>query len=203
MKKPTLIALTVALMTEAPLYAQMDWLTPTLENNTIWQHQRRKWKKGGKANQRRSSQRRAAKGRRKSSYRASTRKAPERYPQVQVNGRLLQSSIGAVQVNGHTFVPFRDILEALGATVTYNSQERLITARRGSSIAQLSLPGGSRANMKGKREYFVGGNSDQSPFIRKGVTMVPLRMVSEKMGAQVVYVQRSAVPLISITSKPA
>ncbi|BAZ67304.1 MAG: copper amine oxidase N-terminal domain-containing protein [Pelatocladus maniniholoensis HA4357-MV3] len=172
MKKLILVAVLATLTVVAPAHAQMDWLTPHLETQ--------RW------------------NRRKPTTRESnTRKAPERYPEVRINGQPLKSSVAPVEVNGQTFVPFRDIFEALGATVTYNSRERLITAKRGASTVQLSLPGGSTAKMEGNRQNF---NRDEMPFVRRGVVMVPLRMVSKTMGVQVTYVQRPTVPLISITN---
>lgn len=185
------VALTGAI--PAPCTAQaFDWLTPHLDAQRFGDQLR--------ANQRRRT---AGKGKSKRQYsrrrNATMHKAPERYPQVKINGQPLRSSVAAVEVNGRAFVPFRDIFEALGATVNYDAQDRLITARRGTSIMQLGLPGGSTAKMSNKETF----NRGETPFIRRGVTMVPLRMVSEKMGAQVNYVQRSKTPLISITAKTA
>lgn len=173
MKKLILVAVLATLTVVAPAYAQtMDWLTPHLETQ--------RWNR-----------------RKPSTRKSSTRKTPERYPEVRVNGQPLKSSVAPVEMNGQTFVPFRDIFEALGATVTYNNRERLITAKRGTSTVQLSLPGGSTAQMEGNRQNF---HRSEMPFFRRGVVMVPLRMVSKTMGVQVTYVQRPTVPLISITN---
>ncbi|MBH8555091.1 copper amine oxidase N-terminal domain-containing protein [Nostocaceae cyanobacterium CENA357] len=171
MKKLILVAVLATLTVVTPAHAQMDWLTPHLETQ--------RWNR-----------------RKPSTRKPSTRKAPERYPEVRVNGQLLKSSVAPVEVNGQTFVPFRDIFEALGATVTYNRQKRLITAKRGSSTVQLSLPG-STAKMEGNRQNFDRG---EMPFFHRGVVMVPLRMVSKTMGVQIKYVQRPTVSLISITN---
>lgn len=133
-----------------------------------------------------------------STRKTSQRKVVDRQVQVQVNGRLLQSDAPAIQRGSHTFVPMRNIFEALGATVTYDDKTRIVTAVRDGSGMQLRLEGGSRSDMKGSRERLDEG---EAPFVRNGVAMVPLRLVSEKLGAKVAYIARPTTPLISIASK--
>lgn len=173
-----------------PAHAQIDWLGNHLEsqrqNNMIRHQQEMRSGKNGK-------------GKRKSRPRKQTqRKVVLRYPQVQVNGKRLQSPVAAVQRDGHTFVPMREIFEALGATVTYEKDKRLITADRNGTGIQLTMAGGDSSQMKGSRASVDRG---ERPYVQNGVAMVPIRFVSEQMGANVKYTARSTPPLIEITSK--
>ncbi len=109
---------------------------------------------------------------------------------VQVNGQPLTTSVAPVQMNGRTLVPLRDIFESLGARVQYNSLTRGITARRGTTNIGLRI--GSRAAMINNQRVTL----DQSPLVRRGSTLVPLRFVSEALGARVTW--NSAQSLVSV-----
>ncbi len=191
MKKPVLIAMAVLAAATLPVSAQIDgdYLSDQIEA--------RRWEKL-RRDQREIAKRKSKSGSSKTRSRPTPPRIVERYPQVQINGQLLQSAATPIQRGKHTFVPMRSIFEALGATVTYDSQKRIVTAERDGSGMQLRLEGGKRSDMKGDR---VRLDDDESPFVRNGVTMVPLRLVSEKMGAQVAYIARPTTPLISITTK--
>lgn len=109
---------------------------------------------------------------------------------VQVNGQPLATSVAPIQMNGRTLVPMRDIFESLGARVQYNSATRGITARRGTTNIGLRI--GSRAAMINNQNITL----DQSPLVRRGSTLVPLRFVSEALGARVSW--NSAQRLVSV-----
>jgi len=98
---------------------------------------------------------------------------------VEVNGRMLTTSVAPVQMNGRTLVPMRDIFEALGATVQWNPVTRGIVAQRGTTDVGLQI--GNRAASVNNQRVAL----DQSPILLRGSTLVPLRFVSEALGAQV------------------
>jgi len=75
----------------------------------------------------------------------------------------------------------RDIFEALGASVNYNALTRGITATKDSSTVNLQI-GNRAASVNGQTVYL-----EQSPLVVSGSTLVPLRFVSEAMGARVTY----------------
>jgi hypothetical protein len=100
---------------------------------------------------------------------------------IRLNGQPLATSAQPMTMNGRTLVPMRDIFEALGARVNYNSVTRGITANRGTTKVDLQI---------GNRTAAINGQNrslEQAPIIRGGVTFVPLRFVSESMGANVRY----------------
>ncbi|HEX8833656.1 MAG TPA: copper amine oxidase N-terminal domain-containing protein [Abditibacteriaceae bacterium] len=100
-------------------------------------------------------------------------------PSVELNGQPLATSVSPVVMNGRTLVPMRDIFEALGATVNYNSLTRGIAARRDNTNVNLQI--GSRAALVNNQPVTL----EQAPLVTRGSTLVPLRFVSEALGATV------------------
>ncbi len=101
--------------------------------------------------------------------------------QVYLNGSPLRLAVAPIQQNGRTLVPMRDIFEALGATVNYNSLNRSIAAQKGSTIVRMAL--GTRNAMVNN----VPIRLDAPAQTYYGSTFVPLRFVSEALGANVAF----------------
>jgi len=112
--------------------------------------------------------------------------------QVELNGRRLALSVPPTQVSGRTMVPMRDIFESLGAEVQWNETTRTATADKGDNNVQISI-GSSRAIVNGRSVPL-----DVPAMIIHGSTMVPLRFVSEALGADVKW--SSATQMVSITT---
>ncbi len=102
-------------------------------------------------------------------------------PQITVNGQVLRTSSGAFSQNGRVSVPMRDIFESLGATVNYNNLTREIAAQRGTTVVRMTL-GSSQATVN---NVPVRLQAPARSF--GGRTYVPLRFVSEALGATVNY----------------
>jgi hypothetical protein len=100
-------------------------------------------------------------------------------PRVNLNGQPLNTSVSPIVSNGRTLVPMRDIFEALGATVNYNSLTRGITAQRDNTRINLQI-GNRTASVNGQQVAL-----EQAPMVTRGSTLVPLRFVSEALGARV------------------
>ncbi len=113
-------------------------------------------------------------------------------PSIRLNGQPLATSSRPMIMNGRTLVPMRDIFEALGATVNYNSYTRGITAKRGATDVNLQI-GNRTAQVDGRDNYL-----DQAPLVRNGVTFVPLRFVSNALGANVAW--NGNTQLVSIST---
>jgi len=106
---------------------------------------------------------------------------------LKVNGSIIETDQPAQIVNDRTMVPVRFISEALGAQVTWDSESRtvLIAATLGNNTVNLQ----KLAQMPGIK-IVVDGNliqTDQAPVIINGRTMVPVRFVSEALGADVTW----------------
>lgn len=102
-------------------------------------------------------------------------------PQVYLNGTPLRLEVAPIQQNGRTLVPMRDIFEALGATVNYNSLSQAIAAQKGTTTVRMAL---------GTRNATVNNvpvKLDAPAQAYYGRTMVPLRFVSEALGADVSF----------------
>jgi len=100
--------------------------------------------------------------------------------QVQLNGNIVYFPNEQAQyVNGRVLVPLRGVFEQMGATVRWDSYSQTVTARKDGSNIRLKI---------GDHTAIVNGSPvtiDVPPMIMDGSTMVPIRFVSEALGAQV------------------
>ncbi len=111
---------------------------------------------------------------------------------VQLNGQPLQTSVAPMIYRGRTLVPMRDIFEALGAKVQWDAYTQGITATRATTTVKMQM-GRAQASLNGQPIRL-----DQAPLVVNGRTLVPLRFVSEAMGAQVGWDNR--LQLVSIST---
>ncbi|MCY9696112.1 stalk domain-containing protein [Paenibacillus alginolyticus] len=82
-------------------------------------------------------------------------------------------------VNDNTLVPIRFVTEALGGNVKWDDKERKVTVVRGDKLIDLWID---------NADLLVNGDrvtAEVSPKIMNNVTMVPLRLISEKLGFKV------------------
>ncbi len=114
-------------------------------------------------------------------------------PQITVNGQVLRTEAGAFTQNGRVLVPMRDIFESLGAQVNYNNLSREIAAQRGTTIVRMTL-GSNQASVNNVPVVLQSAARSFG-----GRTYVPLRFVSEAMGASVAY--NAPQQLVSITGQ--
>ncbi|HEY1655332.1 MAG TPA: copper amine oxidase N-terminal domain-containing protein [Candidatus Tumulicola sp.] len=99
-------------------------------------------------------------------------------PDVLKQGRVL----AALVKNGTLLIPLRSMFEQMGATVSYDA---------GSKTATVSKPGSEVKVTVGKPEVLINGESrplDVPPIIYQGNVLVPVRVISEGMGAYVQWV---------------
>lgn len=100
---------------------------------------------------------------------------------VSVDGRWLTFDVPPRIVNGRTLVPLRAIFEALGAAVSWDGATRTVRATLGARVVELAI-GGSTARVGAQTVSL-----DVPAQIVDGRTLVPLRFVSEALGAQVAW----------------
>lgn len=104
-----------------------------------------------------------------------------------VDGVRKTLSYPPIVENGRTFVPFRFLAEAFNASVTFMQDTKeirifssepnyLITAQLGKKIIEKSSYG---ENTKIE--------CDVAPFVKNGVTLIPIRAISELLGCRVNY----------------
>lgn len=93
-------------------------------------------------------------------------------------------------------VPLRGIFEKMGATVEWHPQTRTVLAVRGNTLVELQI--GSRIARVNDRPVTL----DVPAMIVRGRTLVPLRFISESLGANVEYRAESRTVLISTSGQP-
>ena len=96
---------------------------------------------------------------------------------------LKQARVLAALVRGGTLlIPLRSMFEQMGATVSYDAGSKTVT---------VSKPGAEVKVTVGKPEVIINGESrplDVPPIIYQGNVLVPVRVISEGMGAYVLWV---------------
>jgi hypothetical protein len=104
---------------------------------------------------------------------------------------LKQGRVLAALVRGTTIlVPLRSMFEAMGATVSFDATGKTAT---------VSKPGAEIKVTVGKPEVVVNGESrplDVPPEIYQGTVVVPIRVISEGMGAYVQWVPDQHVVVV-------
>ncbi len=101
---------------------------------------------------------------------------------VVVNGtRINVGSVAPIREGGRVLVPLRGVLEALGATVGFDNSTSTVRAQRGATTIALRL-GSTQAYVNGQLR-----NLDVPARTIDGRTVVPLRFMSEALGATVQY----------------
>ncbi|MDD2401850.1 MAG: stalk domain-containing protein [Clostridia bacterium] len=97
---------------------------------------------------------------------------------VDVNGKREYLDVATMLINNRTMVPLRFIAESFQADVSWNDEERLVEIKQSDRIIQLFVD-----------KTMLG--LDTPPVIINGRTLVPVRYVSESLGARVTWLSDS------------
>ncbi|WP_182303756.1 stalk domain-containing protein [Cohnella cholangitidis] len=111
---------------------------------------------------------------------------------IEIDGKKLD--VEAYSVDGSTMVPLRAIFEKLQAEVKWEQSSQSITAKKGSTTVKLRLNDTS-AQVNDKSVTL-----EVPPMDIKSSTFVPLRFVSEALGAQVAYDSKRQIVAIQTTA---
>src|SRR5690606_32038574 len=98
---------------------------------------------------------------------------------VELNGGML--------VDGRTLVPMRSLFETLGAKVNWNGTTKTVTAIKEDITIKLTV---------NSKKVYVNSNTitlDSVPKVINSQTMVPVRFVSETLGAKVSWDSASSI----------
>ncbi len=110
---------------------------------------------------------------------------------------LRQGRVLAALVRGNTvFVPLRSMFEQMGATVSYDP---------GTKTVNVNKPGASVQVTVGRPEVVINGETrplDVPPMVYHGVIVVPVRVISEGMGAYVQWVPDKRVVVVRYIAAP-
>nr|WP_251025712.1 M14 family zinc carboxypeptidase [Bacillus sp. ISL-47] len=110
---------------------------------------------------------------------------------VKIDGVLLSLQQPALYMDGRVLVPVRGVFEKLGATIQWEQSTNTIIARKDDTTVELRV-GSKTAKVNGEAKTL-----DVAPIIVNNTTLIPLRFVSEALGAQIGWHQESLTALIS------
>jgi len=105
-------------------------------------------------------------------------------------GRVL----AALSRSGHIYVPLRGMFEAMGAVVSVSADGTTFRTRKGGTDAAVTL---------GKPEVVINGEArplDVPPMMYKGVALVPVRVLSEALGAYVQWIPERRLVVVRYLS---
>jgi hypothetical protein len=100
-------------------------------------------------------------------------------PDVIIDGTPLILDQPSMVVNNRIMVPLRKVFESLGATVLWDQNTQTVTGKKGGNSINLII---------GDPSAIVNGNPitlDEPAEVVNGRTLVPIRIVSEALGANV------------------
>ncbi|MGC8691233.1 MAG: stalk domain-containing protein [Caldisericum sp.] len=100
------------------------------------------------------------------------------------DGETITLDSPPVIVEGRTLVPIRPIVEKFGGSVAWDSVERKVTITLGDKTLELWI-GKNTAKVNGTTVPIDSSNTKVVPQIISGRTMLPVRFVSEQLGAKV------------------
>ncbi|WP_096203285.1 copper amine oxidase N-terminal domain-containing protein [Bacillus sp. FJAT-45350] len=100
---------------------------------------------------------------------------------VYIDGELQRYDQPPIIVDGRTLVPMRGIFERLGASVDYREQTRTIHSQFDGRTLEMKV-GETKANLDGRNVSL-----DVASQINNSRTLVPLRFISETIGANVAW----------------
>lgn len=111
---------------------------------------------------------------------------------VTVDGEVISfTGQPAMEQNGSVLVPLRGVFEKLGASVLYDNATKSILATKGATSVQLTI-GQTAATVNGRPQTLA-----MPAMTVNGTTLVPLRFVSEALGADVRWSGASRTVIIS------
>lgn len=104
---------------------------------------------------------------------------------ITVNQTPLTTDVPPEITNGRTLVPMRAVFEALGADVNWIGEEQMIIATSGNKIIVLMIGSSILNYCDISTQENKNITLDVAPLIKDGRTLIPLRAVSEALGATV------------------
>jgi hypothetical protein len=96
-----------------------------------------------------------------------------------LNNKTMTLEQAPIIISGNTMVPVRFVTEALGGTILWGDSERKVSITRGDKLIELWI---------NNPDLLVNGDTvtaEVAPIIANNLTLVPLRIISEKLGWKV------------------
>lgn len=102
-----------------------------------------------------------------------------------VNGSKVSLEVAPLLKGDATYIPIKYVLDAFGGAASWDNKAKKITVTRGNVVLELTV---------GKKDFLLNGSMKQAsvaPIIVNGRTLVPLRLVSEQLGIEVKWEQKT------------
>ena len=131
---------------------------------------------------------------------------------VSVNGEKVEFDQPPIVENGRTMIPFRAVLEEMGLSVDWDSDTKTVICTDGEKMAVLTVGSDEMTVGDGGQEIFkmegegvcIDGERvsiDAPAKIVNGRTLVPIRVIAESFGADVIWNEESRTVDINIETK--
>jgi hypothetical protein len=107
-----------------------------------------------------------------------------------------QRVLAALVKGGHIFIPLRSMFEELGATVSASGDGKTVSAVKTGVTVSVTV---------GKPEVVINGEArplDVPPIVYHGIVLVPVRVLSEALGAYVQWVPEKHVVVVRYIAAP-
>lgn len=115
--------------------------------------------------------------------------------ELYVDTNLVETDTPPTVVDGRTLVPVRAIFEAIGATVEWDNATRTATGVRGETTVTIQIDN-TTAYVNGEAKTL-----DVPAQLINGRTMVPARFISEAMGCEVTWYQKTQTAAVADKTK--
>ena len=108
-----------------------------------------------------------------------------------INQKQVEPTVAPVISNNTTLVPIRIISEELGSRVNWDNTKKRVTIQKGKDVIELYI-GSKTAYVNGKAVTLL-----TAPIIKQGTTLVPIRFISEQLGAYVEWDHTEKIIMIN------
>jgi len=116
---------------------------------------------------------------------------------VLLNGNSIQLTNGAIIRGGQAFIPIRSIFEQLGAKVAWDNTDKIATiTQTQAEILSMTIEVDYKTG-----ELTLDGKTihlENKAFSSANISYLPLRFISESLGAQVDWVQQEQIIMITM-----
>ncbi|MBE7021360.1 MAG: hypothetical protein E7411_08030 [Ruminococcaceae bacterium] len=117
---------------------------------------------------------------------------PDYQFKIKINGKYLITDVEPIMHENRLFVPLRAIFEALNSTVEWEESTKKVTGIKGPKTVVMHI-GSQNAYVNG-----VAVQIDVSPMLVNNRTLVPIRFISESLGAKVEWNQEIKTAYIEL-----
>jgi hypothetical protein len=106
-------------------------------------------------------------------------------PELFIDGENVTGQVKIILKNGHGFVPLRAVAEKLGIHVDWDPNSRAIILSKNGVIIRSSVAS-PRESVDGVKRKL-----DAAPFVRDGITYIPVQLIPEIPGCRAIWVEKA------------